>query len=48
MKKMSVDDKLALDLFHTDEEESHIKVDLDYRDEVENQEAAAGLSGGVL
>ena len=35
MKKMSVDDKLALDLFHTDEEESHIKVDLDYRDEAE-------------
>ena len=35
MKKMSVDDKLALDLFHTDEEESHIKVDLDYGDEAE-------------
>lgn len=28
MKKMSVDDKLALDMFHTDEEESHIKADL--------------------
>ena len=35
MKKMSVDDKLALDLFHTDEEESHIKVDLEYGDEAE-------------
>lgn len=35
MKKMSVDDKLALDMFHTDEEESHIKVNLDYTDEDE-------------
>ena len=28
MRKMTVDDKLGLDLFHTDEEYSHIKVDL--------------------
>ncbi len=35
MKKMSIDDKLGLDLFHTDEEESHIQVDLDCTDEAE-------------
>lgn len=37
MKKMSIDDKLGLDLFHTDEEESHIQVDLDCTDEAEIQ-----------
>ena len=35
MKKMSIDDKLGLDLFHTDEEESHIQVDLGCTDEAE-------------
>ena len=48
MKKMSVDDKLALDLFHTDEEESHIKVDLDYRDEVEIRKLLLACPDGVL
>ena len=42
MKKMSVDDKLALDLFHTDEEESHIQVDLDYGDEAEIRKLLLG------
>lgn len=28
MKKMTIDDKLGLDIFHTDEENSHIEVDL--------------------
>ena len=28
MKKMSIDDKLALNIFHTNELEPHIKVDL--------------------
>ena len=35
MKKMSIDDKLALDLFRTDEEHPHIIVDLNYKDEEE-------------
>ena len=35
MKKMTIEDKLALNLFHTNEEHSHIDVDLDYEDEAE-------------
>lgn len=35
MKKMNVEAKLGLDVFHTDEENSHISVDLDYSDEAE-------------
>lgn len=35
MKKMTVDDKLGLNVFHTDEEVSHIDVDLEYADEAE-------------
>ncbi len=35
MKKMSIDDKLGLDMFRTDEEESHIQVDLEFTDEAE-------------
>jgi len=35
MKKMTVESKLGLDVFHTDEELSHIDVDLAYSDEAE-------------
>ncbi|MGI5089806.1 hypothetical protein [Treponema sp. OMZ 805] len=35
MKKMTIEDKLALNVFHTDEEYSHIDVDLEYTDEKE-------------
>lgn len=35
MKKLSVEAKLGLDLFHTDEENSHIDVDLECTDEEE-------------
>ena len=35
MKKMSIEDRLGLDLFHTDEENSHIKVDLENVDMAE-------------
>ncbi len=35
MKKMTIEDKLALDLFHTDEENSHIDVDKETTDEAE-------------
>lgn len=35
MKKMKIEDKLALDIFHTDEENSHIDVDRDYTDYTE-------------
>jgi len=35
MKKMTIEDKLGLDLFHTDEENSHIKVDKETTDEAE-------------
>lgn len=35
MNKMSIDDKLALDIFRTDELNSHIDVDKDYKDEEE-------------
>ena len=30
MKKMTIEDKLGLNLFHTDEENSHIEVDLEF------------------
>ena len=33
MKRMSVEDKLGLDIYHTDEHNSHIDVDTDYKDE---------------
>lgn len=32
---MSVEDKLGLDIYHTDEHHSHIDVDTDYKDEEE-------------
>ncbi|MEE1227919.1 MAG: ferredoxin family protein [Lachnospiraceae bacterium] len=35
MKKLTIEDKLGLDVFHTDEENSHIDVDTDYKDEEE-------------
>ncbi|AGT43735.1 ferredoxin family protein [Treponema pedis] len=35
MKKMTIEDKLGLDIFHTDEEHSHIDVDKTYTDEKE-------------
>ena len=35
MKKLSVEAKLGLDLFHTDEENSHIDVDLECKEEEE-------------
>ena len=35
MKKMSVDNKLGLNVFHSDDENSHIDVDLQYPDEHE-------------
>lgn len=35
MKKLTIEDKLALDIYHTDEHNSHIDVDLDYKDEKE-------------
>ena len=35
MKKMKIEDKLALNIFHVDEENSHIDVDTEYTDEEE-------------
>lgn len=35
MKKMTIEDKLALNIFHTDEEYSHIDVDLACTDQTE-------------
>ena len=35
MKKMTIEDKLGLNTFHTDEENSHIDVDLEFKDEAE-------------
>ena len=35
MAKMTIDDKLGLDVFHTDEVNSHIEVDLESTDEAE-------------
>jgi len=32
---MKIEDKLALDVFHVDEENPHIDVDTDYTDETE-------------
>ena len=32
MAKMSIDDKLAVNLFNTDDHHSHIDVDLEYKD----------------
>ena len=42
MKKMTIEDKLGLNTFHTDEENSHIDVDLEYTDEVTLQKALEG------
>ena len=35
MKKMTIEDKTGLDLYHTDEENSHIKVNKETKDEAE-------------
>ena len=35
MRKMSMDDRLGLNAFHTDEENPHIDVDLEFKDEAE-------------
>ena len=35
MARMTIDDKLGLDVFHTDEVHSHIDVDLEFTDEDE-------------
>ena len=35
MKKLTIEDKLGLDRFHTDDEHSHIEVDKEYRDAAE-------------
>ena len=35
MKKMKIEDKLALNVFHVDEENSHIEVDKTFTDETE-------------
>ena len=35
MKRMSVEDKLGLNIYHTDEFNSHIDVDLEFKDEDE-------------
>lgn len=35
MKKMTIEDKLGLNVFHTDEENSHIDVDKTFTDEIE-------------
>lgn len=37
MKNLTIEDRLGLDIFHTDEENSHIDVDLDSKDEAEIQ-----------
>ena len=47
MAKMSVDDKLGLDLFHTDEHNPHITVNEDYDDmeEIRKVLLARGMPG---
>lgn len=35
MKKMTIEDKLALNIYHTDEENAHIIINKDYADEEE-------------
>ena len=35
MKKLTIEDRLCLNIFHTDEKNSHIDVDLDSKDEEE-------------
>ena len=45
MSKMSVDDKLGRDVFHTDEVNSHIDVDLDYKDQEEIQKLLYACPG---
>ena len=35
MARMTIDDKLGLNVFHTDEVHSHIEVDTEYSDEAE-------------
>lgn len=35
MKKMTIEDRLGLDVFHTNEQNSHIEVDLSYQNEQE-------------
>ena len=44
MKKMKIEDKLALNVFHVDEENSHIDVDKNFTDEAEIKKIIIGLS----
>ena len=43
MKKMTIEDKLGLNVFHVDEENSHIDVDKNFTDEI-----IIGLSSRML
>jgi len=46
MKKMSIDDKLAVNLFNTDDHHSHIDVDLEYKDQEEIQKLVLACPAG--
>ena len=47
MAKMSVDDKLGLDLFHTDEHNPHITVNEDYDDMEEIRKVLLACPAGL-
>ena len=47
MAKMSVDDKLGLDLFHTDEHNPHIMVNEDYDDMEEIRKVLLACPAGL-
>ena len=46
MKKMTIYDKLALDLFHTDEENAHIQINKACKDEAEIRKVVLACPAG--
>jgi len=46
MKRMPIDDKLAVNLFNTDDHNSHIDVDLQYADEDEKMKLVLACPAG--
>lgn len=47
MARVSVDDKLGWDNFHTDESNAHIEIDPDYKDEAEIRKVVLACPAGL-
>ena len=46
-KKVSVDDKLGYNVFHTDESYAHIEIDKDYKNEEEIRKVVLACPAGL-